>query len=390
MKNVTYFTSESVSEGHPDKVADQLSDAVVDLVLGKDPCGKAAIEVLIGPGHLTIAGEVNARIPNVLDWLKAVVPGRAREVLRDIGYKGADTGFCPESADIRVLIGGQSREIRNKVDQERGEIGAGDQGLMFGYATDETTSLMPVAIHVAHRLVEKQSHLRKTEAFSDLLPDAKSQVTVRYIDGEFDGISSVVLSSQHYPVDLASFRERVVEEIVAPIVPEEFRTADFQALVNPGGPFTLGGPAADCGVTGRKIIVDTYGGSCAHGGGAFSGKDPTKVDRSAAYAARWVAKNVVAAGLARRCTVQLAYAIGDISPISVFVDTHHTEKVPTSVIQRAISRSFDLSPRGIIGALNLRSVSYLETAAYGHFGRHFSWEKTNRIEVLRTAVQELS
>ena len=388
MSTITYFTSESVSEGHPDKVADQISDAVVDLILGQDPSGKAAIETLIGPGHLTIAGEAHAQVDNLLEWLNQTVPARAKEVLKEIGYVDTASGFCPETADLRVLIGGQSAEIRDKVDQTEGNVGAGDQGLMFGYATDETESLLPVAIHIAHRLVEYHAEVRKSGAFPTLLPDAKSQVTVRYKDGEFDGISKVVLSSQHLPTDLEAFRKEIIERIIHPVIPEELRAEDFTCFVNPGGPFTLGGPAADCGVTGRKIIVDTYGGSCAHGGGAFSGKDPTKVDRSAAYAARWVAKNVVAAGLARRCTIQLAYAIGDVEPISVYVDTHGTEAVAPETVEQAILETFDLSPRGILRDLNLRTAQYLPTAAYGHFGRDFSWEETSRVDALKAAVNK--
>ena len=386
MSNRTFFTSESVSEGHPDKVADQISDDVVDFILGLDPHGKAAIETLIGPGYLVIAGEAHARVEHLLEKLRDELPRRAREVLRGIGYAGMESGFDPETADIRVLVGAQSAEIRNKVDQDEGKVGAGDQGLMFGYACDELSNGMPAAIQLAHRLVERQSEVRKSGLLDHLLPDAKSQVTVAYNGDRLEGVSTVVLSTQHRPQELNQLRRDVLEHIVSPIIPEELRCPDFKVLVNPGGPFTLGGPAADCGLTGRKIIVETYGGSCPHGGGAFSGKDPTKVDRSAAYAARWVANHVVAGGFAKRCTVQLAYAIGSLAPISVYLDCHDSETVPVSQLQKAVAQVFDLSPAGILGDLELSTASYLPTAAYGHFGRGFSWDKTPRIDALRTAL----
>ena len=388
MTQRSFFTSESVSEGHPDKVADQLSDGVVDLILSLDPSGKAAIETLIGPGHLTIAGEAFARVDDLPAILQAEVPKLARRILLDIGYTDETTGFDGASAAISVRIGVQSAEIRDKVERQDGQTGAGDQGLMFGYACDENDSLMPAAIHLSHRLVEQQARVRKAGALSWLLPDAKSQVTVSYLDGELEGVATVVLSTQHRPIDRAILEAGVREHIIDPVIPVAQRAADFRLLINPGGPFTLGGPAADCGLTGRKIIVDNYGGSCPHGGGAFSGKDPSKVDRSAAYAARWVAKHVVTAGLARRCTLQLAYAIGSVEPVSLYVNTHGTATVSEARIEEAIRATFDLSPGGIIRDLGLLSVRYLPTAAYGHFGRAFPWEETPRVSRLRQAALE--
>jgi len=385
MKARTHFTSESVGEGHPDKVADQISDAVVDLILSLDPRGKAAIETLIGPGHLVVAGEAFARVERLPELLQDRVPEVSRAVLERIGYVDDESGFDAMGANIEVRIGVQSQEIRDKVEREDGLTGAGDQGLMFGHACDETEAFMPAAIHLAHRLVERQAEVRRSGLLPWLLPDAKSQVTVAYDGDELAGVSAIVLSTQHRPISDGELAAGVEKHILAPVVPPSMRTEDCQVLINPGGTFVLGGPAADCGLTGRKIIVDTYGGSCPHGGGAFSGKDPSKVDRSAAYAARWVARHVVEAGLARRCTLQLAYAIGSVQPVSLHVDTHGTGVGADALLGRAVEGTFDLSPGGIIDALGLREIAYLPTAAYGHFGRDFPWERTPHVDLLREA-----
>jgi len=392
MKTSTLFTSESVSEGHPDKVADQISDAAVDFILGLDPHGMAAIETLIGPGYVVIAGEAFARVDQLEAQLSETLPTLTRKVLTDIGYGSPESCLDVGSLDIDVRVGVQSLEIRQKVDRDDGQIGAGDQGLMFGYASDETAALMPAALQFAHDLMARHAELRKSGRFESLLPDAKSQVTVRYEDGQFAGVEKVLVSTQHSAtINLGDLRELVVSEVIDPVIPESMRSPGFELMVNPFGSFVLGGPAADCGLTGRKIIVDTYGGSCPHGGGAFSGKDPSKVDRSAAYACRYVAKNIVAAGLASRCTVQLAYAIGSLFPLSVAVDGHGTERVPATELVAAVSATFDLSPSGIMNALNLRRPIYQPTAKNGHFGRSnvdFSWEVTDRVGALRSIFGE--
>ncbi|MEC8024437.1 MAG: methionine adenosyltransferase [Myxococcota bacterium] len=386
MKEYTLFTSESVSEGHPDKVADQISDDVVDYILSLDPEGKAAIETLIGPGFCIIAGEAFARTDHLLERLRDEVPARAKSVLREIGYSDEVSGFDIDQAEYKVRIGAQSQEIRNKVEQGEGAVGAGDQGLMFGYACNEQDNGMPLAIDLSHRLVQRQADVRKAGLLDYLRPDAKSQVTVAYEGKVIAGVNTVVVSTQHAPVDLERLRREVKEHIIDPVVPETLRCPDFRIIVNPGGSFTLGGPAADCGLTGRKIIVDTYGGSCPHGGGAFSGKDPSKVDRTAAYAARFVAQHIVAGGFAERCTVQLAYAIGALAPVSVYLDCDGTETTPIAELQRAVERIFDLSPRGIIETLGLRRVQYRQTAAHGHFGRDFPWDRTPLLHRLKNGL----
>ena len=371
------FTSESVSEGHPDKVADQISDAVVDWLIAQDPHAKVACETLIARNALTVAGEFRAAVPDLLDTLGAAIPGLVDGVIRSIGYT-AESGFDPAGHRLATVLNGQSLDINRGVERADGELGAGDQGMMFGYACDETPELMPLPLTLAHRLMLRQAEVRKSGRVPFLRPDAKSQVTLRYRDGQPAGVHTVVLSTQHDPeVADAALHEAVREEILAPVLGREV-LAGAKVLINPTGRFVTGGPEGDTGVTGRKIIVDTYGGSCPHGGGAFSGKDPSKVDRSAAYAARWVAKSLVAAGLARRCQVQLSYAIGCAEPISLMVTTFGTGRRPDEELEGLVARSFDLTPRGIIEALHLRRPIYLKTATYGHFGRidpDFTWER---------------
>jgi S-adenosylmethionine synthetase len=384
------FTSESVSEGHPDKAADQISDAVLDWLLARDPHAKVACETLIAKNFLAIAGEFRAAVPDLIPTLQAALPGLAREVLTGIGYTAA-SGFDPGHHDLRLVLNGQSDDIDQGVERGGGELGAGDQGLMFGYACDETPELMPLALTLAHRLVLRQAEVRKSGKLPFLRPDAKSQVTLRYRDSEPCGIHAVVLSTQHDPdVADAVLREAVREEILAPVLGR--KALDLaKVMINPTGRFVTGGPEGDTGVTGRKIIVDTYGGSCPHGGGAFSGKDPSKVDRSAAYAARWVAKHLVAAGAARRCTIQVAYAIGVAEPVSLLLDFHGTGLLPEAEAEAMVKRLFDLRPAAILQALDLRRPRYLATAAYGHFGREhegFSWERTDRLEELRSLLGE--
>jgi len=375
------FTSESVSEGHPDKVADQISDAVLDWLLARDTHAKVACETLIAKNSLTIAGEFRAAIPDLLHELKAVLPGIARKVISEIGYT-AESGFDPDRHDLNLVLNGQSDHIYQGVERGGGVIGAGDQGLMFGYACNETPERMPLAIMLAHRLVARQAEVRKSGRVPFLRPDAKSQVTLKYRDGVPIGVHAVVLSTQHDPdVSEAHLHEAVREEILAPVLGAE-AVAEAQIHINPTGRFEIGGPEGDTGLTGRKIIVDTYGGSCPHGGGAFSGKDPSKVDRSAAYAARWVAKHLVAAGCAQRCTVQVAYAIGVAEPVSLLVDFHGTGTIPEDFAVDVVRQVFDLRPAAILDALELRFPRYLPTAAYGHFGREassFTWEQLTRI-----------
>ncbi|OIQ99031.1 S-adenosylmethionine synthase [mine drainage metagenome] len=377
------FSSESVSEGHPDKVADQISDAVLDAVLAQDRRGRVACETLVSTGLVVISGEIttSANI-NYMDIARATV--------RRIGYDDSDIGFDYKSCAVLTAINRQSPDIARGVNEGEGidlDQGAGDQGLMFGYACNETPSLMPLPIYYAHRIMQRQAEVRKDGRLPWLRPDAKSQLTVRYVDGKPVDIDTVVVSTQHGPeVSHAQISEAVIEEIIKPVLPKEMLTAKTRYLINPTGRFVVGGPSGDCGLTGRKIIVDTYGGAAHHGGGAFSGKDPSKVDRSAAYAGRYVAKNLVAAGLADRCEVQVAYAIGVAKPVSLMVNTFGTGKIADEKIAELIGRHFDLRPKGIIMALDLLRPIYQKTAAYGHFGRdepEFTWENTDKAAALR-------
>jgi S-adenosylmethionine synthetase len=379
------FTSESVSEGHPDKVCDQISDAVLDVILAQDTAARVACETLVKNNLVVLAGEITTRA-NV-DFDQTV-----RDVIRHIGYTD-EMGFGPQSCTVLTAIGRQSPHIAQGVDEGSGldlEQGAGDQGLMFGYASDETDVLMPMPITLSHRLVKRQAEVRKHGKLTWLRPDAKSQVTVKYVDGRPAGIDAVVLSTQHAPgVKYETLKEAVIEEIVKPVLPKEWLGKDTKYFINPTGAFEIGGPVGDAGLTGRKIIVDTYGGMARHGGGAFSGKDPSKVDRSAAYAGRYVAKNVVAAGLAARCEIQIAYAIGIARPVSVHVDTFGTGKIADARIAELVRTHFDLRPKGIVQMLDLLRPIYRATAAYGHFGRTeagFTWERTDKAEALREAA----
>ena len=390
MANDFLFTSESVSEGHPDKVADQISDAILDACLTQDPYSRVAAETLCNTGLVVLAGEITTNA--TVDYIQV-----ARDTIKHIGYDNTDYGIDYKGCAVLVGYDKQSNDIAQGVDRASDDylnIGAGDQGLMFGYACDETPELMPAPIHYAHRLMERQSALRKSGALPFLRPDAKAQVTMRYVDGKPHSIQTIVISSQHHP-DMSvgdrmkpEFNEAIIEQIIKPVIPAEW-LVDTQYLINPTGRFVVGGPQGDCGLTGRKIIVDTYGGACPHGGGAFSGKDPTKVDRSAAYAARYVAKNVVAAGLARQCQVQVSYAIGVARPINITVYTEGTGVIPDQAIEQLVQEHFDLRPKGIIEMLKLQRPIYGKTAAYGHFGRNepeFSWEQTDRAAVLRAAA----
>jgi len=380
------FTSESVSEGHPDKVADQISDAVLDAIFTQDPNARVAAETLCNTGLVVLAGEITTTA-NV-DYIQV-----ARDTIKRIGYDNTEYGIDYKGCGVLVAYDKQSPDIAQGVDRTSEDAlnqGAGDQGLMFGYACDETPDLMPAPIWYAHRLVQRQSELRKDGRLPWLRPDAKSQVTFRYLNGRPAEVDTVVLSTQHAPdVSQADIREAVIEEIIKPSFAEGLITPKTRFLVNPTGVFVIGGPQGDCGLTGRKIIVDTYGGACPHGGGAFSGKDPSKVDRSAAYAARYVAKNVVAAGLARQCQVQVSYAIGVAEPINITVYTEGTGIIPDEQIARLVRETFDLRPKGIINMLDLLRPIYSKTAAYGHFGRsepEFSWEATDKIQALRQAA----
>jgi S-adenosylmethionine synthetase len=371
------FTSESVTEGHPDKIADQISDAVLDAILSQDPTGRVACETLLTTGLVVVAGEITTSC--YVD-----IPRVARETIKQIGYTRAKFGFDYETCGVITAIDEQSSDIAMGVDK----LGAGDQGLMFGYACRETEELMPLPIILAHKLAQRLSERRKSGAIDYLRPDGKSQVTVKYVDGKPRSVETVVISTQHGAEAGASrIREDVIEQVIKPTIPADLVDYDKCVIhVNPTGRFVTGGPMGDTGLTGRKIIVDTYGGSCPHGGGAFSGKDPTKVDRSACYMARHVAKNIVAAGLAERAQIQVAYAIGVAEPVSIMVETFGTGKVPNEVIERAVRRHFDFTPMGIIKYLDLRRPIYRKTAAYGHFGRpdpDFSWERTNRVKDLR-------
>jgi len=382
MSDSYLFTSESVGEGHPDKVADQISDAVLDAVLAQDPGARVAAETLCSTGLVVLAGEITSKA--VVDYQSV-----AREMINRIGYDNTEYGIDYRGCSVLVTYDEQSQDIAQGVDEGRGldlDQGAGDQGLMFGYACDETPQLMPLPIHLAHRLVERQAELRRSGRLHWLRPDAKSQVTVRYVDGRAAAIDTVVLSTQHAPdIGHKELAEAVIEEIILPVLPKDMISAKVKYLVNPTGRFVVGGPKGDCGLTGRKIIVDTYGGAAPHGGGAFSGKDPSKVDRSAAYAARYVAKNVVAAGLARRCLVQVSYAIGVARPTSVMLTTYGTGQVPDEEIVDLVLRHFDLRPKGIVQMLDLLRPIYRKTAAYGHFGRdepEFTWERADKAALL--------
>lgn len=386
MANNYFFTSESVSEGHPDKVADQISDAILDAILEQDPTARVAAETLCNTGLVVLAGEITTTA-NV-DYIHV-----ARETLRQIGYDNTEYGIDYKGCAVLVAYDKQSPDIAQGVDKAHDDgldQGAGDQGLMFGYAVDETPELMPLPIHLSHRLVERQADLRRDGRLNWLRPDAKSQVTLRYVDGKPDSIDTVVLSTQHSPdISLEKLREAVIEEIIKPVLPKELIKGEIKYLVNPTGRFVIGGPQGDCGLTGRKIIVDTYGGAAPHGGGAFSGKDPSKVDRSAAYAGRYVAKNIVAAGLATRCLVQISYAIGVAQPTSVMVSTFGTGKISDEKISELVCAHFDLRPKGIVKMLNLLRPIYRKTAAYGHFGREepeFTWEATNKAAELKAAA----
>ncbi|NBW45465.1 MAG: methionine adenosyltransferase [Betaproteobacteria bacterium] len=386
MSNDYLFTSESVSEGHPDKVADQISDAILDAILAEDPFARVAAETLCNTGLVVLAGEITTHAQ--IDYIDV-----ARDTIRRIGYDNTEYGIDYRGCAVLVAYDKQSPDIARGVDKAHDDDldqGAGDQGLMFGYACDETPELMPAPIHLAHRLVERQADLRRDGRLPWLRPDAKSQVTLRYVDGRPVAIDTIVLSTQHAPdIALETLREAVIEEVIKPVLPRDLVKGDIRYLVNPTGRFVIGGPHGDCGLTGRKIIVDTYGGSSPHGGGAFSGKDPSKVDRSAAYAGRYVAKNVVAAGLAARCQVQVSYAIGVARPTSVMVTTFGTGRIPDDQLARLVQEHFDLRPKGIVRMLDLLRPIYTKTAAYGHFGREepeFTWERTDKAAALRAAA----
>jgi S-adenosylmethionine synthetase len=375
------FTSESVSEGHPDKMADQISDAILDTLLEQDKKSRVACETMVKTGMVIVAGEITTEAYVDVESL-------VRQVVNDIGYNHSESGFDSNTCAVMNAIGGQSGDIAQGVDEaDDHEQGAGDQGLMFGYATNETDVMMPAPIYYSHLLVKKQSEVRKSGKLAWLEPDAKSQITFRYEDGKPAGIDAVVLSTQHRDtVDLKDLQEAVMEEIIKPVLPAEWCDANTKYFINPTGRFVIGGPQGDCGLTGRKIIVDTYGGMARHGGGAFSGKDPSKVDRSAAYLARYVAKNLVAAGIADRCELQLSYAIGVAEPTSISIETFGTGKIADSRIVELVREHFELKPKGLIQMLDLLRPIYRETAAYGHFGReepNFSWERTDKADALR-------
>ncbi len=374
------FTSESVTEGHPDKMADQISDAVLDYIIENDKNARVACETLVSNGFCVIAGELKTTAYAPMQEI-------AREVIQSIGYTDATYGFDYHSAAVLNGIGEQSPDINQGVDQAGGETGAGDQGLMFGYACRETETLMPLPIHLAHRLTERLAQVRKDGTIPYLRPDGKAQISVKYVDDKPVSVETVVISTQHAPeVSQEQIHKDVIEEVINKVIPAQMMSDATIFHINPTGKFVIGGPQGDAGLTGRKIIVDTYGGSCPHGGGAFSGKDPTKVDRSAAYAARWVAKNLVASGACDRATIQVAYAIGVVQPVSIMVETHGTGKVAEEKIEACVKELFDLSPAGIIKSLDLLRPIYRKTAAYGHFGREedgFNWERTDKAEAIR-------
>lgn len=378
------FTSESVSEGHPDKIADQISDAVLDAILAEDKLARVACETYVKTGMVIVGGEITTKA-----WVD--IEQLTRQVIKDIGYNGSHMGFDWESCAVLSAIGKQSSDIAQGVDRKAPEEqGAGDQGLMFGYASNETSVYMPAPIHYAHLLVKRQAELRKSGRLNWLRPDAKSQITFHYVDNKPVGIDTVVLSTQHAPdITHKDLVEAVIEEVILPVLPKEWISDKTRYLVNPTGRFVVGGPQGDCGLTGRKIIVDTYGGMARHGGGCFSGKDPSKVDRSAAYAARYVAKNIVAAGLADRCELQVSYAIGVAEPVSIFVETFGTGKIPDAKIVQLIKAHFDLRPYGIIKMLDLLRPIYQGTASYGHFGREdldLPWERLDKVTLLKDAA----
>ena len=384
--NEYLFTSESVSEGHPDKLADQVSDSILDAILAQDPTARVAAETLANTGLIVLAGEITTTA-NV-DYIKV-----ARETIKRIGYDNTEYGIDYKGCAVLVAYDKQSPDIAQGVDNANDDPldqGAGDQGLMFGYAVDETPQLMPLPIWLSHRLMERQAQLRKDGRLPWLRPDAKSQVTIQYVDGKPYKIDTVLVSTQHAPeMSLDRIREAVIEEIIKPMLPKELIKGDIKFLVNPTGRFVVGGPQGDCGLTGRKIIVDTYGGAAPHGGGAFSGKDPSKVDRSAAYAGRYVAKNIVAAGLASRCLVQVSYAIGVAQPTSIMVETYGTGKVSDEVLKQLVLEHFDLRPKGIVKMLDLLRPIYTKTAAYGHFGRdepEFTWESIDKAAALKSSI----
>lgn len=384
MSNTYIFTSESVTEGHPDKIADQISDAILDDIISKDPKARVACETLVSNGFCVIAGELKTTIYSPMQDI-------ARNVIKEIGYTDANYGFDYRSAAVLNGIGEQSPDINQGVDQESGDIGAGDQGLMFGYACDETPELMPLPISLAHKLTAKLAEVRKSGAVPFLRPDGKAQVSVKYVDGKPVSVDTVVVSAQHHddiPEDI--IKEAIFNEVIHEVIPKELITKETKYHINPTGRFVIGGPQGDAGLTGRKIIVDTYGGSCPHGGGAFSGKDPTKVDRSAAYAARHIAKNLVAAEVCTHVTIQLAYAIGVAKPVSIYVNTHGTSVVDETLISECIDALFDLTPKGIIASLDLLKPIYRKTASYGHFGREdqgFGWEKLDKVADIKAYLK---
>jgi len=378
------FTSESVTEGHPDKMADQISDAILDYIIERDPNARVACETLVSNGFCIIAGELKTEIYAPMQEI-------AREVIREIGYTNSAFGFDYRSAGVLNGIGEQSSDITQGVDRESGELGAGDQGLMFGYASNETPELMPLPILLAHKITAKLAEVRKNGTVPFLRPDGKAQVSVKYRDNIPIAIDTIVVSTQHDDnVSQEIVKEAVILEVLEAVIPKEFMSKDITYHINPTGRFVIGGPQGDAGLTGRKIIVDTYGGSCPHGGGAFSGKDPTKVDRSAAYMARYIAKNLVASNIADRITIQIAYAIGVVRPVSIMIDTHGTSSIEESKIEACVEALFDLTPAGIIKELNLLRPIYKKTASYGHFGREnmqFTWEETNRVEEIKAYLK---
>ncbi len=378
------FTSESVTEGHPDKMADQISDAILDYIIERDTKARVACETVVSNGFCVIAGELKTTAYAPMQEI-------ARQVIREIGYTDATYGFDYRAAAVLNGIGEQSPDINQGVDQENGEIGAGDQGLMFGYACRETKELMPLPIHLSHRLAERLAFVRKEGIIPYLRPDGKTQVSIRYVDDKPVSVETVVVSTQHAPdVSQEKLHADVIREVIEYVIPSELRATNIIYHINPTGKFVIGGPQGDAGLTGRKIIVDTYGGACPHGGGAFSGKDPTKVDRSAAYAARHVAKNLVASGACERATIQVSYAIGVVQPISIMVNTHGTSIVPEEQIEACVRDLFDLTPRGIIESLDLLRPIYRKTAAYGHFGRElpeFTWEKTDKADAIKAYLK---
>lgn len=386
MKENGLFTSESVSNGHPDKVADQISDAVLDAIMAQDKNCRVACETLVKTGMVLVAGEITTKA-----WVD--IESICRNLINDIGYNNPELGFDSNSCSVLTAIGKQSPDIARGVDREDKELGAGDQGLMFGYASNETDVLMPAPITYAHRLMKRQAELRNNGKLPWLRPDAKSQVTIRYQNGKPVAFDSIVLSTQHAPeIEQNTLIEAVMEELIKPVLPNTWITPDTRFFINPTGRFVVGGPKGDCGLTGRKIIVDSYGGMARHGGGGFSGKDPSKVDRSGAYAGRYVAKNIVAAGLADRCEIQIAYAIGVAEPTAVSIETFGTGKISDQQIEKLVHKHFDLRPQAIIEALQLLQTIYLPTAAFGHFGRteaNFTWEKTDKAELLKEEAKKL-